>query len=788
MAEEENQENPEENLSQVIDDESVIILKEGDENLEQDLEQNVEQDTAEATPKENIWQKIKSINKKNIIIFVAIMLLFVVLLTLFFITSPKEMPIPEGVAIAKSLKEDEIIKQDLKSSNIEKVISKATLLYQEYPEDALDLFGKISIYNQSLSLYNLGVANMAIKKYDKAFEYFKRAIQTRENICESALNAGVCALMLGKKEEFRLYMDLAAKNLYTRVNSTMYEYLYMLISYYQNRPIHTIAAGDYKFADEYSKTKNKMLASSYLSILQIEQAINTLSKNHNDDDLPSLGLLSASIGKYDDAKNYLRDAITKNIDTNNSKEALILTLLKKGELYNAGNELASAIKSKLKLKQYPIKTSLKQRLFDLSLAQDYFSNKVLLDKDNFLGMLFYFTPYKIINPHNTVEMIDKGQMSIDSQDLANAKRYLQGSLTLSGIQGGIVLGVKLAINNRIINANSVFKRIETSYKGDDILEYNLALSYAQMGDYAKAYKHFSRCFFLNKTNLEAGIFSVVLAPYAGANEKDKLKRLMGILQAKDTTQYQFYLAMLNFYNDNFVALAQWLEHKKTHIPRYILLDIFAADKLERYANLRTKTNLFRKLYPKEFLSIFLDLYAQNKMGSIKKQSFGFQGLMGTLTFNKDPIYYGSQINRDLYIKLALLTGNLQKIRLEFQARLEVEVSYPMALIEGLAIINIYLQHFEQAFVLYNQLIDEYRSHETRTLLLASIAAIGANHKENAIALLELAIIQNKRNFEARYALALLYMEIGNYAGAAVQLSNVDKGIHQSNYYDFELDL
>jgi len=108
------------------------------------------------------------------------------------------------------------------------------------------------------------------------------------------------------------------------------------------------------------------------------------------------------------------------------------------------------------------------------------------------------------------------------------------------------------------------------------------------------------------------------------------------------------------------------------------------------------------------------------------------------------------------------------------------------LMQGLALTNIYMQRFEEAFNLYNQLIDEQQVKDTQTLLYAGIAAIGAEHKANAIALLDLSRLEDKRNFEARYGLGLLYQEVRNYEGAALQYTMMGDERYESEYFDFKL--
>ncbi len=773
-------------LEPVDDDGETIILKDGEDELQDDFLDPEE--FAEKSEEESRLKKfIEKLKKPKVLFSIAISLLvaiFALLFSLFGSDEAMENPYTEAELISKSLQEKDLIQLDLKQNSIEKLIEKATIFYEQGErEKSLDLFNEVAIYNESLSWYNLGVARVKERDYENALEAFKKALNSNEHRCESAVNAAVCSLELGDRAGFNHYIDLAYKYLPERVSSPLYSYLYSVISHYRDKPFQVIVSSKEPTVDKYREEKHRVTAKSFLMLEDAKSAIDHLELAKTGDDLLTLGLLYARIGEYENAQTRLREAISTKVDVNESKEALLLTYLKTGELNNAGNTINSSLSG---LGRYPIKVKLKKRLFDIGLAQEYFSENLLLDKEVFLGTLFYFTPYQILDPTRTLKLIQKGELSIEGSDISEAKNYLSDSVTLSGIHGSLALGVKLAINNRLIEANEIFKRVEENYRSHDVLEYNLALSYAQLGNYNDAYDHFKRAYFLNKNNHMAGVFAVITSAYAGIDEQENMQELLEYFGDREDDESRFYTAILNFYSDNLLAFARWLESEKKDDPRYVLLDIFTADKLERFTTLKEKTSKLREMYPREFLSNILDIYADNRKYTIKQKAFGFQDFMHLDNFDKTAIYYGSPTIRDLYIKLGLLTGNLRQIREKFQEQLAIEVNNPKGLMQGLALVNVYLGYFEEAFSIYNQLIDEQGMNDSKTLLQASVAAIGANHKENAIALLELAILQNRRNFEARYGLALLYMEIGNYEGAAIQLTNVDSGIYDSKYYDFDL--
>jgi hypothetical protein len=101
--------------------------------------------------------------------------------------------------------------------------------------------------------------------------------------------------------------------------------------------------------------------------------------------------------------------------------------------------------------------------------------------------------------------------------------------------------------------------------------------------------------------------------------------------------------------------------------------------------------------------------------------------------------------------------------------------------------SLFDRQFEESYTLYNHLIDELKVRDAQTLFLGAVASTGADHHENAIALLELSKMKNTNFYDSRHALALLYLEAQNNEGAAIQLSKINIDTFQSHYFDFEID-
>ncbi len=151
------------------------------------------------------------------------------------------------------------------------------------------------------------------------------------------------------------------------------------------------------------------------------------------------------------------------------------------------------------------------------------------------------------------------------------------------------------------------------------------------------------------------------------------------------------------------------------------------------------------------------------------------------------IYYGPSLARELYIYVGFVTGSLHSVQEELEAKVIAETQTSNGILQALGLSYIYSNDFEKAFAIYNSLLDDLHEVDSQTRFLAAIAAMGANRHENAVALLQLAKIESATNFEARYALGLLYQEGKNMKAAVQHYDKIANSNFESEFFDFEID-
>ncbi|MDX1809413.1 MAG: hypothetical protein R3331_07725 [Sulfurospirillaceae bacterium] len=764
--------------------EEEIVILEADDEIAEEQDQNNEAD---------LYEELEKKNRKILIaIIIVISLIIIALLIAIFIFKSRKPVGTQNIEIPKvshkTIKQENL--NQFSPSKIESMIQKANILYEKGDKQkALKIYQQISTFNEALSFYNIGVVKMKEKNYEDAIKAFKKAILNGEQKCISSINAAVSALYLGKTKLFTYYLDLANVYLHDDVNSPIYSYEMSLVNYYRNFYYETLSSLKHPNSKFY-KNEQRYIASKILAYMgQNKEAIDSLLNTALPDNNLPLGLLYARIGDYKIAQRYLQKAQTTTNDPIRVKMALALVDNKLGNLKTSAELLNDSLKlnEKRTLSIYPIKATLKDSLFDVNLAQKGFEKELFLNKENSYGLLFYYAPYKIFNASQSVEYTRKGSMNIFLDKLAPALNYLQASSSISRVNLSMTKGIKEALANHIFKANRTFKGLLKDYPAHAILHYNLALTYAQIGNYAQAYKHFSISYHLDNTNYLAGVFAIFCSDILNKDSSrlgDDVKTSIGL--DKKLPNINLYLSLISLSDNNQYAMSRWLETKKKTSPLSLVFDIIISEKIQNKDLFRKRAQELKALLPKDLISNIIFFHMQNAGKNIKEYAKSFQMEFKNNSLNLDSFYYGPSIAREQFTKLLQISGLLYYERDKLKAKIPLEQYDRRALIYTLAYLDIYTNNFEESYVLYNKLIDDYKQKDSKTIFLSAVASIGAGHVANAIALLELSKLIDPENVESRYALGLLYQEVKNFNGATIQYTKIGDIDFSSKYFSFKI--
>jgi tetratricopeptide (TPR) repeat protein len=562
--------------------------------------------------------------------------------------------------------------------------------------------------------------------------------------------------MMGDKKLFNYYKNLAYITLPEMSKSKSYPYYYAVVMYYMGYEWEALKA--LKNQNPYIKRSNQLKSAIY------EYYNNYALAQELENNPFYKGLSLAEIGEYQLARRYL--TLSKNPK---AKFALGLVDLK----LSLFKEASKYIKEP---NYYPIRMYLKKSLFDVKVAQKDFAKTFLKTNKDFYDLFFYFAPYKVFNLNQTINFLKKGVAGIPIGAIKESKNYLYKSATSSALNIEISKALRLAINGHIYLSNKYFLKLLKKKPTSYILQYNLALTYAQMGDYAKAYEHFLRAYHLNPKDIYSGLYALMALDKLDKNNKYLLASIKEDLDKNSS----LVLAVIQ---NNTVEMSRALEEKAISDPTILVARIASEMILGR--DPQNDALILKNMYPKDIVANILYFYSTHLNEPVNRIALDFQALFFGKDWSMNEFYYGSFLAREWLFKFAKISGLLNSLREEILIKAKEETFDLIPVLKRLAFANLYTKHFEEAYVIYNDLINNKNISDPATLYNAAVAAVGANHHANAVALMELAKLKNPSYYEARYGLGLLWQEANNLRAAKIQYIRIPDGF-KSKFFDFNI--
>ncbi|MGP1450005.1 MAG: tetratricopeptide repeat protein [Wolinella sp.] len=726
---------------------------------------------------------------------VVVFLLVAIIVLLLMLGGEESDSVPQAPSMDMTqqpiLKNLTLENQPVDVSRLESMIKKASVLYEEGARgEALTLYESISNFSESLSNFNLGVAQAKEGNHKLAIESFKRAIDSGEDRAMSAVNAAISAYWLQNAPLYRYYVDLAEAYLPEAANLPLYPYLYALVQYYKGYYFEVISPLTHFQNTHYASEVDHLLAKLHLYYGDNQSALKFLERNARSSDYFDLGLLSARVGDYMSAQSYIMRHIETGDTSPRPYMAMALIDAKLGEMGNVASTLDryAGDNEREIASIYPIKVRLKETLFDVHEAQskfwsDFSSRHLIAYK-----IFFYYAPYKVFDAEQALVFIKQGGMNIVLNDIEEAKDVLVKGSTISKVNLNIARAIKETLQNNTREANRLLKSVVEEYPNHAILHYNLGLSYAQLGDFDSAYRHFLRSHHLNSRDILPGIFAIMCAKLT-FRAYDRIEDIVaseiesGRLESDDR---QFYLSLLGYTQGGQIADMEWLESVTMPKSIYFALEFALGAQLGSKERMLNAAKRLNEQVPNDLISSLLILLADHYGDDMKDLSLKAQSFYRENGF-LEALYYGPALARELYIYVGYNIGTLRHTQQILDDKLISERREVRGITQALALSSIYLREFEKAFVLYNSLIDDMDERDSQTMFLAAVAAIGAGHHDNAVALLQLAKLEAPTNYESRYALGLLQQEAKNLKAAAIQFGTIGNIGFMSEFFDFDVD-
>ncbi|EIM1088663.1 tetratricopeptide repeat protein [Campylobacter coli] len=717
----------------------------------------------------------------------------ILVFTLFYLTFSEGKIKPDIIA-SKPLEQPVVMPDESYKYNdmqrIDGMIQKANALYLKGEvEQALKVYEQIAVYNESLSNYNLGVSQMNEGKFDEAFDSFKKAIANGENQSVAAINAAVCALKLNDKEKFKYYIDLAQVYLPKEGKSKLYDYYLALINYYKGYYPEALQMLQRVNSEPYTDVAKYLSAKIYAKMDFDAKSVQQLNTQGSFEPSLSLGLLYARMGEYDKAKIALNTAMKIERDFNQSLSALTLVDIKTGDFQDMLLRLQDTYRNdedKYKiLDRYKIKVRLNKELFNIAIAQRNFSNDILKKQKDQFDLLFYFAPYQVFDSKQASLYIKKANITNFVDDSSDGQSYLARSQALSSTNVKISNIINDALNQKLRLANKEFQALLEDYPEHSILQYNLALTYAQMQNYELAYKHFSSSYHLNPKNYLAGAFAMFCGKLSDNDTTKLYHEILDNIAADSNFKANMQKNMLFLANGDYISMLPYLDENGQKTPLNLIFETIIAKNNNLNNQVDVRIAKLRSELPQDIVANILYFNSLNSNLNIKEYAQNAQIHFKNLQVDYRSVFGGSNIARELYVNLMHIAGLLNLERQKFKTLINTSKVKDEGMIQTLAYLDIFAQQYEESYALYNTLIDEYGAKDSRTLFLASVAAVGANNPNSAIALLQLSKLTDKNNKESKVALGLLYQEVGNYEAAMTQYRTLPNDF-KSEFFTFDI--
>lgn len=717
----------------------------------------------------------------------------ILVFTLFYLTFNEGKVKPDIIA-SKPIEQPVVMPDESYNYNdmtrVDGMIQKANALYLKGEvEQALKVYEQIAVYNESLSNYNLGVSQMNEGKFDEAFDSFKKAIANGENQSVAAINAAVCALKLNDKEKFKYYIDLAQVYLPKEGKSKLYDYYLALINYYKGYYPEALQMFQRVNSEPYTDVAKYLSAKIYAKMDFDAKSVQQLNTQGSFEPSLSLGLLYARMGEYDKAKIALNTAMKIERDFNQSLSALTLIDIKTGDFQDMLLRLQDTYRNnedKYKiLDRYKIKVRLNKELFNIAIAQRNFSNDILKKQKDQFDLLFYFAPYQVFDSKQASLYIKKANITNFVDDSSDGQSYLARSQALSSTNVKISNIINDALNQKLRLANKEFQALLEDYPEHSILQYNLALTYAQMQNYELAYKHFSSSYHLNPKNYLAGAFAMFCGKLSDNDTTKLYHEILDNIAADSNFKANMQKNMLFLANGDYISMLPYLDENGQKTPLNLIFETIIAKNNNLNNQVDVRIAKLRSELPQDIVANILYFNSLNSNLNIKEYAQNAQIHFKNLQVDYRSVFGGSNIARELYVNLMHIAGLLNLERQKFKTLINTSKVKDEGMIQTLAYLDIFAQQYEESYALYNTLIDEYGAKDSRTLFLASVAAVGANNPNSAIALLQLSKLTDKNNKESKVALGLLYQEVGNYEAAMTQYRTLPNDF-KSEFFTFDI--
>jgi tetratricopeptide (TPR) repeat protein len=349
--------------------------------------------------------------------------------------------------------------------------------------------------------FNKGILHLEKGEYKEAIKIFKETSSLLK--IPSFLNIGIAYYKLNQIENALLYLnnifefkDAVRTNTYSYISTCFYLYQIKKDRQYLETIIEVTSK--YKNLTEHSK---RMVADTYIILKDYERALKILNSMEFPMQL-KIAMLYLKLHDYSSAEQRLEKAKAETL--NPERKNIILWLMVYRDLKsNELEKLKEHIEEIRKVKEY-FKTNLDYPLeiyFNKNkyTAKEYLKFITQFDSNRKTDFLFYFAPFIFSDNEEILYDISKGFIFKNRQNVESLERMVKYNSRF----------IDILKEDPITRVNKLKDYITDN--SNSYVYYNLALCYAQIDDFHKAYKFFTKAYKLNPGNKLYAVMTIISA-------------------------------------------------------------------------------------------------------------------------------------------------------------------------------------------------------------------------------------------------------------------------------------
>ena len=349
--------------------------------------------------------------------------------------------------------------------------------------------------NVSLEIdFNNAVLYMQQKKYLKAITILKKTAKILK--IPSFLNIGICYYKLDSHNNSYLYLkkiydlkEAAREDIYSHMSASYY--LYLVTN--DRKYLATITKLAKKLTTkQFTEEIKRLVADTYIIVKDYEMALKIIDTMKYKDDL-KIALLYIKMKNYDMALVHLNGAYENYGDEAKLYDILwfkIFRDLKANSLVKLQDDIDLLEKSKINFKtnrELPLQIFFNPKKYT---AKEYLDKVTNFDEKRKIDLIFYFAPFIFIDREEIFNDSVMGYVLEDSRNIDLIDGMIEYNHDL----------LTIIKKDPIIRSVELENNLKTKYGKKSYEYYNLALSFAQIYDFKKAYKYFKKAYDLSHGN------------------------------------------------------------------------------------------------------------------------------------------------------------------------------------------------------------------------------------------------------------------------------------------------